>query len=228
MTRLGIVTGLAFEAEILRKGLQRIGSDAAIAIAGPARARAAADRLIGDGATALMSFGIAGALDPTLQPGDVVLADNVIGPLGDPMPTDAAWRAELARRIGDRTQVKVVGLAGSDRPVCTPAEKAAIFGSVGAAAVDMESHAVAAAAAARGLPFLAVRAIADSAGRAIPAWVFTTTGTDGRLRIAPLLRGLLSGPGEWGSLVGLARDSQAAKAALRRVVSLGAPGFGIA
>ena len=48
------------------------------------------------------------------------------------------------------------------------ADKAQLFARVGAAAVDMESGVVARAAARAGVPFLAIRAIADAANTGIP------------------------------------------------------------
>ncbi|HEY0425948.1 MAG TPA: hypothetical protein VGC82_21710, partial [Rhodopila sp.] len=69
---LGFVTGLAAEARIAsRFGYPvRVGGT-------PAGAGVAASELIEQGATALVSFGLAGGLDPALRPGTVVVASIV-------------------------------------------------------------------------------------------------------------------------------------------------------
>jgi len=64
---LGVVTGLKSEAKLLKSlGL------ACVSTGGQAReARRKIDRLIAEGATGLISFGIAGALSPELKTGDL-------------------------------------------------------------------------------------------------------------------------------------------------------------
>ena len=76
-----------------------------------------------------------------------------------------AWRERVARRVsralprGDRDG----SLLTSPAVDGAPADKAALFRSTGAAAVDMESFAVAEVASAHRLPFIAVRVIVDRA-----------------------------------------------------------------
>ena len=59
--RVGVVVGLKAEARIARK----LGWDIAIGGGGVVGAAKAVDVLIGRGATALVSFGLAGGLDPS-------------------------------------------------------------------------------------------------------------------------------------------------------------------
>ena len=108
-------------------------------------------------------------------------------------------------------------ILGLDRMVLTVAEKAALFERSGAVAIDMESHRVALVAAAAGLPFLALRAIGDPAGRALPALVARALGEDGRPRIGPVIAGLLRRPGDLAALLRVRRDTAAALAALAAV-----------
>src|SRR5688572_19347549 len=70
---LGILTGLAKEAEIARQ----ISPLVACAASDPARAERLARDLISQGATALLSFGIAGGLAPELATGDLVIGTAV-------------------------------------------------------------------------------------------------------------------------------------------------------
>lgn len=224
MSGLGVVTGLRAEAECLTAagviGTFCAGGSARRALAG---ALALADR----GAGALLSFGIGGGLDPGLAPGDLVVADWVIAADGRRFATDPAWRARL-RRLP--ISVSVASIAGSDRMLHGPAAKAALRAATGAAVVDMESHGVAAAAAARRLPFMAVRAVADPAGRAVPWCARAGLSPDGRARPLPVLGRLILHPWELPALFAVARDRARALQSLRRLAAattgqniLGAP-----
>lgn len=217
-SRIGVITGLRAEARCLE------GLDILVACSGarPERARAEAARLIGEGVAGLVSFGLAGALAPTLAAGDLVLAAAVALPDGGHVATDAVWRSRLAGLLrGMRPSEET--LAGSDRLVASPALKAVLHATRAAGAVDMESHAVAEEAAAAGLPFLVIRAIADPSERALPPVALKALGPDGGLRPAALLGGLLRRPQDLAALVRLGRDSARGFATLRRVAALAAP-----
>src|SRR5579883_2212620 len=123
------------------------------------RAYEGARGLVAKGARALLSFGLSGALDPALSCGDIVLAETVILADGSRVATDAAWRAALS---GSRSGGGLISgaIVGRDRVVATPRAKAELRLRTGAVAVDMESHAVAVAAQATGVPFMALRVAA--------------------------------------------------------------------
>src|SRR5437879_7767054 len=117
----------------------------------------------------VISFGVAGGLDPALKSGDVVVATEVTA-------GDTRWLAGTALNeemiasvaLGRRRVVRG-GLAGVEQVVAARAAKAALRSETGAAAVDMERHIAAAYAAEAGLPFAALRVISDPASRALPA-----------------------------------------------------------
>ena len=108
----------------------------------------------------VISFGVAGGLDPSLKSGDVVVADEV-------MAGENRWLAGFALNddligkltVGLGRRVVRGGLAGVEDVVVAQASKAALRNETGAAAVDMESHIAAAYAAEAGLPFAALRVI---------------------------------------------------------------------
>ena len=217
-SRVGVITGLRAEARCLA------GLDVLVACSGarPERARAEAARLIAEGVEALASFGLAGGLAPTLAAGDLVLAAAVALPGGGRVATDAAWRGRLAGLLGGTRRFEET-LAGSDRLVASPALKAVLHATREAIAVDMESHAVAEAAAAAGLPFLVIRAIADPSDRALPPVAQKALGPDGALRPAALAGGLLRRPQDLAALLRLGQDSARGLGTLRRVAALAAP-----
>ena len=122
---------------------------------GADRARRAAKALSGEPARAVVVAGFGGALDPSLEPGDVVVADAVSGPDGR-----ATCESEsLARILREQGLRVVVGtIACSDR-IVKGDERRTLF-ERGACAVDMESAWLASAAAGR--PFAVVRAVVDT------------------------------------------------------------------
>ena len=111
------VSGLAREAAIA-SGTGRSGSGGRRARAFPCLIEAA----IAEGAAGILSFGIAGGLDPTLPPGTAILAEAVIAG-GERWTADAAWRERLAARLPD---ARLGDLAGVDLPVMTQADKQAL------------------------------------------------------------------------------------------------------
>jgi adenosylhomocysteine nucleosidase len=223
----GFVVGLAIEARLLAQAIARQAASAtptiACAAADPSRARDGARRLLREGAGALVSFGIAGGLDPNLAPGDLVLAERVMSPEGDAVATDPDLRATWAAAAAAAGLHHVDGsLMESARILASAAEKRAAHRSSGAVAVDMESRAVAGVAAEAGMPFIAVRAIADPAGRPLPRSVIGSIGPNGGPRVGRVILRVCLRPWEAPALLQLRRDTNAALESLRRLIG----GFG--
>ena len=218
---IGVVTGMVAEANCLDAAAT--DTDIRVTGADSERARAAVTALCEAGVHALVSFGLAGGLDPRLEPGDLVIADAVLDADGARHDTDTRWRQDVTAAAKGMVPFVVGPIAGSDTAVLTPEAKQALHEQSAAIAVDMESHIVAAAAAEHGLPFLIVRAIADPASRSIPAAALAGLGPDGRTRPLAVLRALLTRPGELSALIGIARDSGRGMRTLRRVAPTIAP-----
>jgi len=217
---VGVVTGLLVEAHCLSDSSSN--PPISVSAGNSVNAYGGALRLVADGAKALLSFGIAGGLDPKLPPGTLVLARAVIGPHGTRFDSDPNWRGAVCSDARGRIEFTDGSIAGRDSPVLDQASKAKLFRESGAIAVDMESHAVARAAKEKNVPFLALRAIADPARRDVPDWVMIGVDSAGRTRIAPVLAKLLFRPWEILRLLELAKDQKAALSALRRVANLAA------
>lgn len=229
MSRLGVVTGLIVEAdciarvaanrpEVVRPLIYSAGGDGE-------RARRGARNLIDAGAGGLMSFGLAGGLSPDLGPGAVVLAETIRTPDGQGIDTDPAWRARFDALAGDRIVLNHGAIAGVDEPVVSPADKGRLYGTTGALIVDMESHGIATVARDAGVPFLALRVVADPATRAVPIAALAGLGPDGERRPLRVLMGLMMRPWQVGACLSLARDSAQALAQLRLLAALGPPLF---
>ncbi len=182
--------------------------------------------MVSEGCAGLLSFGMAGGLDPGLDPGAVVVPDAVIAPGGGLIEADRAWRERLRAALRQTMEVSAAPLVGSDTLVASPEAKKSLNRDTDAVAVDMESHAVAQAALDGGVPFLALRVIADPAARAVPEWIVRGVSAGGRPRPGRLLAGLLFRPWDMGVVIGLAGDSRKALQVLSRVALLAGPRFG--
>jgi adenosylhomocysteine nucleosidase len=190
------------------------GSLLALSGIGGLAAAAAAQALVDAGASALMTFGMAGGLDPALKPGSVVIPCELLSSEGARYAACRAWREQVAAAISPLRAVTEGNLLTSTHAIDTPADKAAAFRNTGAAAVDMESAAVAKIAAQHNLPFIAVRVIVDTAADMLPRAVVAASRA-GRLRLARLFGGLILAPREIASLVRLAQRYRIAMRSLR-------------
>jgi adenosylhomocysteine nucleosidase len=207
------LVGFAAEARVARlSGWQ-------VAIGGGSTEGAAREtrRLIDAGATGIVSFGLAGGLDPALPAGALIVPEAVAAD-GRIWSTDPG----LTTRLGGTTGHLCLGL---DRVVASAAEKQSLGRETGAALVDMESGAVATVASEMGVPFAVLRAICDPADRVLPPAALVALDSRGRLAAARLARSILTGPGQILALMALARDAAVARRALRsRAIRLGSHG----
>jgi adenosylhomocysteine nucleosidase len=227
LSAIGVVAALASEARALGPSMPRggepplselalLGEGSLLALSGIGRAAAAAaaQALIDAGVSALMTFGMAGGLDPALKPGSVVIPCELLASDGARYVANPAWREQVAAAISPLRAVTEGNLLTSTHAIETPADKAAAFRATGAAAVDMESAAVAAIAAQHNLPFIAVRVIVDTAADMLPRAVVAASKA-GRVQLARLIGGLILAPREIGSLVRLAQRYRIAMRSLR-------------
>lgn len=229
MSVTGVVAALAAEARTLgprrrrSDGLWAIGDDILVVVSGVGMeaAAAGAGALVDAGVTALMSWGMAGGLDPALPAGTICLPTSVLVRDGTVFATDLHWRETVSAAIAAGRGLAHGTMLTSVAALDQVAGKAAAFRETGAVAVDMESAAVARVAAAHHLPFIAVRVIVDTAGDAVPAAVVAASG-HGQVNLARLIFGLVLAPGQIASLVRLARHYGVARSALAAVARTGA------
>jgi adenosylhomocysteine nucleosidase len=203
---LGIITGLTAEAAIaapLGRALAGGGT--------PEGAASIAARLADEGATALLSFGLAGGLWSGLAPGAALVPAGIRA--GDELfATDTALNQWLGGTTGE-TLLAVHAI------VATSAAKHAMRQRTGAAAVDMESGAVAVVARARRLPFAVLRVICDPAETDLPPAALVALNDRGAVGAMRVLGSLLRRPWQVPALIRLARYSFAARAVLVRQVA---------
>ena len=201
--RTGIVTGLEFEARLARRLSDRVACSGGV----PANAASAAERLISAGAEFLMSFGVAGGLAPDLKAGTLIVADRIVTADGT-YPAVSALAATLEAHVGM--------LYGDVRIASQLSDKKYMFEKTTALAVDLESGEAARVAAAAGIPFMALRAIADPAWRSLPEAALLPLDTMGRPRLPAIFGSIMKRPGQIPGLVMTALDTRAALKALLR------------
>jgi adenosylhomocysteine nucleosidase len=201
-----VVSGLRAEARIAAgAGVRTLAGGGNVA-----RLAAAIDRSLGEDTSGLLSFGMAGGLEPGLAPGTIVVPGVVI--VGtERFATDPLWTRNLRAMLPRGVEA---ALAGVTSPVATISGKAGLRATTGAAAADMESHIAARAARRFGLPFAALRVIADPAERALPRAAIAALGEDGRPDLWALLRSLFGDPAQLSPLIGVAADARRAMAVL--------------
>ncbi|HQT67478.1 MAG: hypothetical protein B7Z78_03845 [Rhodospirillales bacterium 20-60-12] len=196
---LGFIVGLAAEAALLRGLPVRIGIGGGSA----AGASEACQSLIHQGVRGLVSFGLAGGLDPSWRPGALIIPRAVID-------HDATF--ECAPLVG---AFNAPSILASDHIIVTRDAKSRLFAQSQAVAVDMESGAAARAAAAHNLPFAVLRAIIDPAERDLPPAAIIALDRAGAIGFLRVLGSVVAQPRQIGPLLALAGDAAKARARLR-------------
>lgn len=222
---VGVVAALPAEARVLLRARARYGElrpfaqdRGLLSLAGMGghAARLACDALLAAGARSLVSWGCAGGLDESVRTGTVIVAAHVAGSAAIVWSPARQWSDRVAGAIGDAVPVVRGTLACPDHAVRAPAEKRALARR-GMIAADMESAVVAEIAERAGVPWIVVRAVADTAAMAVPSSVTDAVDAAGRLSPLRLARALLRQPGDVRLLPPLARGFRGALRALRIV-----------
>jgi adenosylhomocysteine nucleosidase len=238
LSATGVVAALEFEAQSLGTrrhradglGSLRDGSLLRVSGVGGDNAARAARELVAAGAGALLSWGVAGGLDPALSCGAVLLPAEVLRPASadkllppQRYATCRMWRERVAAAL--QLHAPAAGaLLTSALPVAAADLKVRLFRDTGAVAVDMESAAVAQVAAEHELPFITLRVVLDTASVSLPGSVMRTLepGNAGRSGLWRAVA-LLGAPADWGALLRLAAAYRLARRALLDCARRGDP-----
>jgi adenosylhomocysteine nucleosidase len=199
---LAFIVGLKAEAKIL----EPLGVRAFIGGGTAAGAAAASHRAIENGAHALVSFGLAGGLNPALEAGHLIVPAHVVLH-GRQLPADEY----LSTALGG---INSAALVAADSVIGSVAGKAERWNDMHADAVDLESGAVAAAARRANIPFAVLRAICDPATRPLPPAAMAGLNKSGGISLVGLALSLLTNPGQISDLMALSRDAAQARQAL--------------
>ncbi len=192
---------------------------------GPERALAGGRKLLEKGATAILSWGCATALDEGLNPGTLLLPQIIFHADGQQSPVDESWHERLSHALAPMGVIATGVLAESPEILKNKIERVILGERTGALGADMESGALALAANEKGVPFLAIRAIADDADAQFPDFVSRSIDDWGRIKWLRFVIGASLNPGEWKALSNLNRCFTAAQTTLKEVSVHTGPDF---
>ena len=174
--------------------------------------------LVSQGATALLSWGYAAALDDRLNAGSLILPERIIGANGEIHKVSAEWHQPPISNFDSQHTVRTDALVESNAIVKTSAEKRALAKQTDAVATDMESAAQARLAQDYGLPFIAIRAIIDTPSTDIPENILEALDPEGNINLWKLLSSTV--PADWIKIVRLGIQFNAAQRTLKRTRKL--------
>lgn len=180
------------------------------------------ERAIRDDVKGIISIGIAGALSPTLDAGNCIIASSILVD-GKALDTDETWTSHFREILPDTIRGTITG---AEKIAATAEEKRAIHRATGADAVDMESHVAIGIAREHGLPFVALRAISDRADHTLPHAARVAMKPSGGIALGRVLKSVVTRPHQIPALVRTNRETEKAFSALLRCLDLLGPGFG--
>ena len=184
---LYVVAGMEDELAVLRQEIDALGGTKGLGLPvetlvvgiGPKRSAEAMSEALSNGRRkpdGVLMLGVAGALEPGRETGELILAGRYALDSSDPpqeaIPADAemletaeeaAANARLPITRGDSLTV--------DHLICEGWERQQLREKYGTDSVNMEDHAVASAAAHAGVPFLSARVVLDTAEQRLPGYL---------------------------------------------------------
>lgn len=190
-----------------------IGSGCQITGTGEAGEQALAALLREQKPDSVLIAGLCGGLDPSLGPGHLILAREVMDEKGEGLQPPAMTVTNARRALRNEGPRFVCSrLVTVGKPVATANAKRDLWNEHGAAGVDMETAAFARIATEHGADWMALRAVIDPAAMALPGSLHGWNGQASELAIG--LRMALR-PTDWLAAGRLAVALRAASRALR-------------
>lgn len=206
---IGVLCALPFEAGLF-KVLTYAQNDSTFLIhttgMGAERAKRGVEFLIKQSVTAIVSFGTAGGLDPSLQPGQLIIPDQILDEKKNIFLTDISLKKIMEQKFKSHLPIMNRAILQTDHIITSILHKKNLFSQYEAAAVDMESVSIAAAAKNAALPFAAARVIFDTATMCLPHWLPHVLNDNGSLQKMKFIKQAILHPDTWGSLFNLYRN----------------------
>jgi nucleoside phosphorylase len=184
-------------------------------------ATAAAKWLVSQNVSALAVVGVSGGLNPDLNVGDIVLADDIMEEkdttIRDVWKTDKACTDLAFDSLHNEGFTVYRGtILSAARPLFTKDQKTAVFRKSNALAVDMESSAIARVSKDAKRPLVVMRAVCDSAEKTVPKAFFDSMDSYGTIRWLKLLGMLIRSPFLFNDLVDRGREFRSALRTLKK------------
>ncbi len=222
---LGICCALSAEARTLTDREISVGevvtldNNTLLALSGMGaeRARNAATQLIDRGASALVSWGVAAALDETLIPGSLVLPQAVLSAAGKRLSVHRRWHTALCSMLSRTLDINTGILIETPEILTDAPQKRELSLTHGAIASDMETVSTAETATRAGVAFIAIRAISDTVSMTVPEGVIEAVNPVGKMSLEAIFTTIILHPSDWPSIAKLALGMRAACASLEKV-----------
>ncbi|HVU51714.1 MAG TPA: hypothetical protein VHL80_13555 [Polyangia bacterium] len=172
----------------------------------------------------ILVAGVSGGLTPDVDVGSLVIGGRVVDVLdgsvrgADEALVEAALRACHAPR-GVLVTAPRIADSAEEKERLREAATRACGGAAAPSAVDLESSIFADVAAGAGVPWVALRAISDTAGESVPALLNRSRDEGGAIRRSRVVLGLLGDPRPLGRLLVLRRRVSTCALGLARAVA---------
>ncbi len=155
------------------------------------------------------SVGYAGALDPALKVGELIIADQVVY-----YETLKSYSLDEGHTL---PEVRRGTLLTVDEVAATPLAKKTLREKYSAVAVDMETYALAEEAQARNLPFVSIRAVTDTAQQELIDCSYLVA-EDGDVSKLKAGWHILTHPGDLKGMIDLGKNAKMATANLTEIL----------
>jgi adenosylhomocysteine nucleosidase len=177
--------------------------------------------------SAVYSFGVAGGLDPSLKPGDLLVSTQVVAQSINPDEhiVEETWIADQNLLMAiqkhavrdDTVKIRQGIFLGTDFEARDNAQtnNQNLREISGAEIIDNESHIAAKFAKEHDLPFVSVRAVSDSVSKKLPPAALIALDDDGSPNGTAIAKSLLKNPQQIPALIRTAREYQKALHALK-------------
>ena len=224
LSRIGIIAALPAEAKCLyskklKAGLPvEIQQDVFLCLSGIGHESAliAAKKLTALKVNALISWGVAGAIDKSVNSGDIILANSIANE-SNRYSTSENWLSRVSEHLRSTRMVSIGGIASSKEICASTTDKLHLLQKTGALAVDMESAAIAETATANNLDLLVIRTISDDAGTVIPEAILKHTNNLGQPRIFNFMLSCIMNPNQIRKIFSLASGYKKGLASLSEI-----------
>lgn len=228
MKHIGIVAPLIPEARCftnspVRKQAVSISDRLSLIVSGEGQVRAseATNTLLELGVDGLIVVGMAGALDPALSPGDLLIPEVIISESNQKYYCDKVWSSHIHEQIhNDSHNISIHPLYTSANVICKSEDKLKLHQQIQACAVDMESAAVMALAYQHKIPCMVIRTIIDPVNYAFPDYIFKLTDEFGEIPLTRLIPTVLLHPLELKKLYQLVIYYHQATLTLKKIANL--------
>ena len=225
MKRIGIIAALPDEANCLNTNKLEVANPIEIqkniylclSGIGQQAAHAATKKILDHNVDALISWGVSGAIDPSLNSGDVLIPE-IISFNNEDYITSTWWKNNIYDHLKKYlSNIKAVNILSVNEISGSLENKKDIFSNTGSNAVDMESGTIASIAKSENKEFIALRTVADDANTIIPDTVISNIDHLGRPDLIPVISSCLKHPGQIIDLLKLARKHKRAIHSLTQI-----------